>query len=193
VATVPAHDIVQAATDGLAIFVKNKPGARIGHFGFASQADIDSAELGAGFQLFTIQPDLLNASTSLDFQNLVTPINQWWFPIVVGGVNKALLTVALIEGKWTPVGIGASRLGAALAGLTAAWPQAAGYAHRFIRVYQAESDFVEMSQDGSIMGIVPLSSLLRAQKENAELTFDAGVLRGQEEILSDLRAAISQH
>jgi len=55
------------------------------------------------------------------------------------------------------VAIGSSRLARQLKRVQDTWPESEGYEHTFVRIYQAQSDFVVLSKEGTI-GIVPLES-----------------------------------
>lgn len=190
----PPNDIRKAAKEGIAIFLKDSRSSQLHRLGFESQADVDNAELGEGFQIFTIHPDkLLNESASQELYDLVTPTTQWQFLILVRGKANALLTVDLVNGKWTPVSIGSAGLAKQLSDLLSAWPATSGYQHRLIRVYQAQSDFIELSQEGKIIGILPLTSLLAAIQGDARKEFNAHDLRNPKEVLSDLRPVVRKN
>jgi hypothetical protein len=187
-------DIKNAAKEGIATFFKDSRSINLHRLGFESQTDIDNAELGDGFQIFTILPArLLNESASQELQHLVTPTKQWQFLILAGGKANALLTVDLVGGKWTPVSMGSSGLARELSAFLAAWPAASGYQYRLIRVYQAKSDFIELSRGGRILGIIALTAALTASKGGAMEAFDPRDLRDPKEVLSDLRPVVRQN
>ncbi|MCM2356852.1 MAG: hypothetical protein NDI77_01775 [Geobacteraceae bacterium] len=189
----PSDDIKRAANEGIAVFLKDSRIGGLHRLGFESRADIDSAELGEGFQIFTIHPSkLLDESVSMDFQSLVAPTNQWKFLVVTGDKANALLEVNFVDGKWIPVGIGASVLAKELSGFLAAWPASSGYQYRFIRVYQATSDLLELSLEGKVLGIIPLTSLI-VKKERPRGVFDLRDLRAPSAVLMDLRPVVRQN
>lgn len=188
----PADDIKKAANEGIAVFLKDSRIGGLNRLGYVSQADIDNAEVGEGFQIFTIHPGkLLDESAPMDFQFLATPTNQWVFLVLTGDKANALLEINFIEGKWTPVGIGASVLAKELSGFLAAWPASSGYSYRFIRIYQATSDLIELSLGGKVLGIIPLTSLI-VKKERTRGVFNLTDLRDPSAVLSGLRPVIKQ-
>lgn len=190
----PPDDVKRAAVDGLKAFVKDGRMGKLRQLGFDTQADIDYSALGKGFQIFTIPPDrLLNGSAPQDIQTLAIPTNQWQFQIVTGDKAKALLTVDIVNGVWTTVSIGSSGLAQQLAGFLASWPPASGYDFRLIRVYQAKSDFIELSKGGKVLGIVPLTSLLAATSGGSATAYDPRSLRDPNEVLSNLRPVVKRN
>lgn len=191
----PPDDIKKAAREGINVLLKGRQAdVRLHNLGFESQADIDSAELGEGFQIFTIDPNkLLDESASQDVQDLVIPTSEWLFLVQAGGKANSLLKVSFLDGKWTHVGIGSSRLAKELSGFLAAWPASSGYQYRFIRVYQAASDFIELSQGGKVIGIISLTSLRVDKKGRKPGEFTPHDLRDPKEVLSDLRPAVKMN
>lgn len=189
----PSDDIKKAGREGIAVFLKDTRIGSLNRLGFESQADIDNAELGDGFQIFTINPDkLLDESSVQELQSLVTPTNQWVFVIRAGMKANALLRVEVVDGKWIPVSIGASELARELSSLMAKWPVSSGYEYRFIRVYQARSDLIELSRGGKFIGFIPLTTLIMAPGRLTGI-FDLSDLREQKDILPGLRSTVKQN
>jgi hypothetical protein len=190
----PPYDIKKAAKEGIHIFLKDGRSSNLHHLGFESQADVDSAELSEEFHIFTIRPDkLLNESAVQDIDDLVVPMTQWQFLIRVRGKARALLTVDLVNGKWVPVSIGSAGLAKQLSEISAVWPMDSGYQYRLIRVYEAQSDFIELSRRGKKIGILPLTSFLQAIKAGEKKTFDPHDLRYPKEVLTDLRPVVREN
>jgi hypothetical protein len=194
----PPTDIHRAADDGLKIFLKNKPMGTRQHLGFEKQGDVDTAVLGQGFPIFTIPPDrFLNGDPAQDLQSLMVPTGFWQFLIMSGGVPKALLTVDMVNGVWTPVSIGAAGLASELGKLIEAWPSSEGYSYRIIRVYQAKSDFAELSKDGKIIGVVPFGSSLVSTRKMAQggivQQYSPRNIRDAKDLLIDLRPAVMRN
>jgi len=190
----PSDDIKNAAKEGVNELLKDKRNGGLHRLGFNSQSEIDDADLGAGFQIYTIRPEkLLNETTSLDLHSLLVPTNQWQFMVVSGIKSYALLTVDLFDGKWSPVSIGSSDLAKELSDILKAWPASSGYKYRLIRVYQANSNFIELSQTGKVLGIIPLASFLAATSDVATNAFDPIGLRDPKEVLPSLRPIIKRN
>lgn len=190
----PSDDIKKAAREGVSEILKDSRNGGLHRFGFKSQAEIDYSDLGEGFRIYTIHPEnLLNESIPQDLQSLVVPTNQWQFMVVSGNKVYALLTVDLLNGEWKPVSIGSSELAKELSDILHAWPASSGYKYRFIRVYQANSNFIELSQRGKVLGIIPLTSLLAATAGETAYAFDPRDLRDPKEVLPGLRPAVKRN
>lgn len=152
-------DIRNAADEGIRIFLKDPRITGLQRLGFDSQSDIDDAELGEGFQIFTIHTDkLIDESDLQDISSLATPTNEWQFLVVTGDNADALLTVDLIDDKWIPVSIGFSGLAKELHRILDVWPASSGYRGRLLRIYHTKSEFIEISQGENVVGIISLTS-----------------------------------
>jgi hypothetical protein len=149
-------DIRKAADNGINIFFKDSRMTGLNNLGFNNQADLDSAYAGEGFQLYAISSDrLLNESFVQDLSAMAVPTNQWLFIVHSTDGPRALLTVDIMNSKWTPVSIGAAGFARELSAIMTAWPESDGYSYRVIRVNEAGAIFVELSQGGNIVGLVP--------------------------------------
>lgn len=185
----PPAEVMAAAQEGLATLVRAN-GDQLGRLGIPTQADADRATLGEGVEVFTISPTaLLDETTPPDLAKLATPANQWQFIVNVHGAAKALLTVALMNGKWTPVSLGAAELAAEVSAVSASWPRSANYQHRLVRVHQARAEFMHVTRPGATAGVVPMGSF-NAAAGPARKSFDPRDLRDTGESLSRLRPAV---
>lgn len=183
-------DIRNAAIKGISIFVKDPRMKGLYRLGFESQSDIDYAALVDGFQIFTVPTDkLLNEFDFQDIQSVATPTNQWEFLVVAGNKTNALLTVDLVEGRWTPVGIGSSGLAKKLGKLLEAWPASSGYQYRLIIAYQISAKFIEVSQGDIVIGLIPLLGS-NATMGEPKKEFDPTDIRDSKEVLINLRSAV---
>lgn len=183
-------DIRMAAGEGINIFLKDPRLKNLHQLGIESQSDIDYAALGHAFQIFVVPTEiLLNESSPQDVQSLAIPTNVWQFLILHGNKANVLLTVDIVDGKWTPVAIGSSGLAKELNKILEAWPASSGYQYRLFRVYQAKAVFVEISQGDKVIGIVPLTSMNVAIGA-PEKEFDPTDLRDAKEMLINLRPTV---
>lgn len=189
----PFDDIRNAAKEGLKTLLSGSLSS-MQQLGFKSQDEVNNAQVGEGFRLYTIHPaNLMNESITPEFQNLVTSTDQWQFLVRTGGKAAALLTVDRLNGTWLPTSIGSSALAQALSDVLSAWPSSAGYRCRLIRVYQARSDLIEISRVGRVVGIVPVTSQLTVTKEKAKKAFDPRGMRDAKELLTELRPAVKSN
>ena len=187
----PAADVVAAAKEGVRTYVHGIPADRVNQFGFSDQGEVDASTLGQGFRIFTVHPDvLLETAAGGDISSLAVPTTLWQFLITTGGKTASLLTVDLMEGSWVPVSLGSAGLAGQLGQLMKTWPASDGYDYRIIRIYQAQSDFVEISQGEVIIGILPLTSARVALGLTDD--FDPGNLRDGKSIVNDIRPVVQK-
>jgi len=190
----PSDEIKNAAKDGIKIFLKDSQLSDRKDFGFKIQSDIDNAEIGEAFQVFTIDTDkLLDTTSAYDFQSLVIPTNRWEFLVHTGGNVKTLLSVSRSGTKWIPSGMGSSKLAEEMSGFLAVWPKSAGYSFRFIKLILAKTFFIEVSQEGKVIGIIPLTNLLTDIHGRKTGEFGPADLHEPQEILLNLRDTVKQY
>ena len=190
--TIPSS-VLNAAQEGVKIFFKDTKVTDLYRFGFSSREEADAATLGKGFQVFTVPPDsLLKEGISKDFNSLAVSTTLWEFIVVSGGKAKVLLSVDLMSGKWTPVGIGAAGLAKEISKALETWPVSAGYQHKLIRVYQATSDFLRVSSGEKVSGILPFTSA-RMAMDLRERGFDPLDLYNSKDVLSRIRPVVRKN
>jgi hypothetical protein len=172
-ADVPA-DVLKAAEKG----VTNFPG-------------LTGVELQQGFRVYTVSPASLMECDGLE--TAVTPTGMWRFLVTANGQPTGLLTVAQVNGEWTAVSFGGAGLAGEVSKVMAKWPTDKGYGFRFVRIYQARADFVEISNSGSSReaGFVPLTASRLALGLEGE--FDPQVLLYNSEIITPLRDVVSRN
>lgn len=190
----PPEEVVSAAEQGLISFSQNIPSQNLSQLGFLSQDEISKSQLGEAFQVYTIHPnDLLNFGQNIsDITSLLTPANLWNFLILVNGQAKAVLTVDFFNDQWTAVGIGSSGLAIQLQKTIESWPLSSGYQYKLIRIYQARADFIEISQDGKVIGLIPLTSG-RIAMGLADRNFNASDLHSPENILAGIISIVKEN
>ena len=151
-------EVVQAADAGLGSFLQAIPAGEFEYYGFAAGEDLAPATLGEPFHVYTIAPDkILSYTAQTDFSSLVSPTDLWFFPVFLAGEVRTMLTVDRMDGTWQAVAIGSSGLAKQLQKVKDKWPESKGYEHKFVRIYQARSDFVVLSKAGTAQ-LAPLLS-----------------------------------
>ncbi|KPJ49841.1 MAG: hypothetical protein AMJ41_02230, partial [candidate division Zixibacteria bacterium DG_27] len=139
----PPTEVVQAATGGLQPFLRAIPADNLAHYGFSNEAEFAQARLGEPLRVYTIVPDnISNYIPGTDLTSLLTATNLWYFPVLCFGEARTILTVDLVKGEWRAVAIGSSGLAKEVQKLRLRWPSSDGYEHTFVRVFQAQSDFL---------------------------------------------------
>lgn len=155
----PDPVIVEAAHMGIKRFITKSRTTGLHRFGFLTQADADAATLGEGFQVFIVPTQsLLEEQSSVGLPQSAAPTKMWQFLVLSHGKAKAFITVDYTRNQWTPVAIGSTGLAQETAELLEQYPRSAGYHYRFLALYQADSDLIEMSRDEKVLGLVPLAS-----------------------------------
>jgi len=152
------REAVQAAKNGLGSLLRAIPPGDLRYYGFSVEGELTQATLGSPVRVSTINPDrLLRYTEQTELASFLSPTQLWFFPVLYLGEVKTILTVDTVNGKSKAVAIGSSRLARQLKRVQDTWPESEGYEHTFVRIYQAQSDFVVLSKEGTI-GIVPLES-----------------------------------
>lgn len=151
---------------------------------------IGKAKLGFGFQEYTIDPARLTGEPGVPLWEKVRPTGAWRFVVQIGGRPVALLTVDVMDGKWQAVGIGAVQLAQEVQSVLASWPQESGFQYRFIRIFQAQADFMEVSKGTEEPRYAPLIAARVSLQINA-LETGPNQRLFQSEIAEPLREIVS--
>jgi hypothetical protein len=174
----PPVEAVQAAQKGICDIPFHLPG----------NASPDNAVIGHGFQVYSVPPMTLVNSSAL--RPVIAPLGLWRFVVVADGSPVALITAAQVEGNWRAVSMGGARLAAEVHQVMEQWPSSKGYNHRFVRIFQARADFIEVSRKGEPFGFVPLTASRLAF--GLEGPFDAGVILQESEVLTPLQRIVKE-
>lgn len=116
-------------------------------------SELRSATLGTGFEVHTVQPQQLLAG-GVPLEQMVAGNGIWNFVVMVGKHPVALLEMAQENGRWQVQGAGAARLAQDIH--QAAQTHGGKKAFRFVRIYQATSDLLEVQDSTSRARFVPL-------------------------------------
>lgn len=140
----------QVSQKALPDWLRDIPIEDLSHFGFNSQDELLQAEAGIPFQIHTIHPnDFLNFYFTKGMAELLRETGMWYVPIMVNGECRLLMTVARLKEAWEAVEISGADLASEigdffdnskrlmnLAGISG------DYSFKFVRVFQASSDFI---------------------------------------------------
>ncbi len=187
----PSQAVINAAEKGMTEFLSNPAviGSKkspIASFTGPTKPDMT---LGAGVRIYTIAPTFDADTASLD--SLAVPTGHWRFMLLAGNQPAAMLTVAETNGEWHAVSIGGAGIARELYQVINRWPAGEGYNYRFIRIFQARSDFIEISRNGNVSGFVPLTSSRISFKMAGP--FDPAVMMRNSEIFPQLKDIMSKH
>ncbi len=158
--------------------------------------ELQGAQLGTGFEVHTVEPqDLLDPRAELS--RVARPSGTWRFVIQREGRALGLATVQKFNGRWDTVAFGAAGLAQDVDALMHAHGNAERSNLRFIRVFQAQSDFLEVrgERDGRTR-FAPLVSarqslLLQARAARAGAPADG--LSEPAEFIDALRTAVRKN
>jgi len=115
------------------------------------------AGLGEGFPICTIKGESLlrreRTDKMMPLQSLVDETTDWYYPILSSGNPVAMLFVSKIEGKWQVSGVGHAGIAQELGEMLTAWKPSEGYSFRFVRSFEAKSDFLEIYPGQGLMRV----------------------------------------
>lgn len=171
----PPAEAVQAAKDGLVKFMWS--------------GDLQHAEVGLGFQIHTISPVNLEKDLDTPLQNMTIPTGTWRFLVKADNHSLTLLTVSKVDGQWQAVSIGGIGLAKEISKFFKKWPPSKGFDFRFIRIYQAQADLMQINKDNKVLGFAPFQSARASLQFNS--VNDQALLHNSE-IIETLRERVTQ-
>ncbi len=158
--------------------------------------DLRDAKIEYGFQVHTVDPTELLASRS-PLRNMIKPTAQWRFVIALNGKPIGLATVEEQNGRYDTVAYGAAVLAKDVDATAAVHGNSERSNLRFVRVYQAQSDFLEVvsAKDGQAR-YAPLhsarESLLMQQRALKEGSNTDSLIEAQD-LLAPLKSAVKSN
>jgi hypothetical protein len=161
----------------------------------ADVQDLKDARIAYGFPVYTIDPaDLISGRSEM--KAMAKPTGIWRFVITLNQQPIGLATVEQVNGKWETVAYGAAVLAKDLDASMTAYANKDRSNVRMLRIYQAQSDFLEVSsaQDGAVR-FAPLHSArqsLLMQRTDRATDGNKGLLDASE-LLEPLRAAVKKN
>ena len=200
----PSQAVINAAEKGMTEFLSNPAviGSKkspIASFTGPTKPDMT---LGAGVRIYTVEDGLPeprvehidhepgHCAGRVVFASVAGRL-QISEDLFVNVVPAAMLTVAETNGEWHAVSIGGAGIARELYQVINRWPAGEGYNYRFIRIFQARSDFIEISRNGNVSGFVPLTSSRISFKMAGP--FDPAVMMRNSEIFPQLKDIMSKH
>jgi len=154
----------------------------------ASLDELSALRVDYGFEVNTVEPgDLLQGRGEL--RDMIHPTGVWRFVVRNGARPVGLVTVhARDDGRWEAVSFGGAQLARELDAQMAAHADAARSNVRFVRIFQARSDLLEVVSpvDGKA-GYVPLAAARAALPIGAQ----AAAPTDASALMAPLRAAVA--
>ena len=154
--------------------------------------ELGEARISYGFPVYTIDPPELLAGRST-MRSMAKPVNQWRFVIAVNGRAIGLATVEKNRGKFETVAYGGAVLAKDLDASAKAHGNADKSNLRFLRIYQARSDFLEVASDDGRGRFAPLHSARASLEMHKSAGKQAPGLFDESELMQPLRAAVQQN
>lgn len=152
-------------------------------------SELKSATLGLGFEVYSAHPQTLLAG-GRPFDQMLMGTGVWNFVVLVDKNPVALLELEKLNGKWQVNGAGAAKLAQDVHVSTQ--NHAGKNAFRFIRIYQATADFMEVKDMEGRARFAPLlaarQSLRSIQGVNADTP-----LAASQDVLPALQDAVRNH
>ncbi len=154
--------------------------------------DLKNATISYGFPVYTVDPaDLVAGRNTM--QGMAKPTAQWRFVITLHGRPIGMATVERNNGKYETVEYGASVLSKDVDAMANFHGNADKSNLRFMRIYQARSDFLEVvGQDGRAR-FAPLHSAresLMLKQRAAKTGKSSDDLLDESDFIQPLRSAV---
>jgi hypothetical protein len=153
--------------------------------------DLKDAVISYGFPVHSVEAKDIVAGRA-DLHAMAKPTGQWRFIVSVRGKPVGLATVEQVNGRYETVSYGAATLAKDVDALSSHHGNAARSNLRFVRIYQARADFLEVSGEGRAR-YAPLhsarESLLLQARAMKSGQGDTSLMEASE-VLQPLRAAV---
>lgn len=120
-------EVIQAAEEGLPIFLSGITPEVMEDFGFSNNDNLDDAVLGRPFQEYFISKTVIeNYSEGNNIYDVLTAPIMWYFPIMISDEIKCLLGIDKMDGNWEAVFIGYAPIAQLVALARQVWPISEG-------------------------------------------------------------------
>ena len=150
-------------------------------------SQLQSASLGLAFEVNTTSPQKLAAS-NIPLEKMLQGNGIWNFVIMVKDRPVALLEMAKIDGRWQAQGAGGAKLAQDV--YQAAQSHGGKSAFRFVRIYQATADLLEVQDSQANARYVPLV----AARESLQMDkLQAGTSLSGQDVLPSLQEAVRKN
>lgn len=153
--------------------------------------DLKDAVVGYGFPVYTVDPAELVAGRS-SMHGMVRPTAQWRFVITLRDRPIGMATVERVNGRYETVAYGGAVLAKDVDAVAGFHGNADKSNLRFVRIYQARSDFLEVGGQDGRARFAPLHSARESLMLN-QRAGKANQLMEEAEILQPLRSAVKEN
>jgi len=152
--------VIKTAQNDLQMMLNQIPAGQLEAFGFTSRAEFGLATIGKPYRMVGLSldfyqgkmdwkvPNVTNGKYVTPFNNsVIVSQNQWRVPVLVNGQQRMLLTVALNNGAYETVDMGAAGLAAELQEKSKTADPNSQFC--LFRIYPLEADFFVESSSSS--------------------------------------------
>lgn len=157
--------------------------------------DLRQATIGHGFPVYTIDPPQMLAGRG-SMQSMARQTGTWRFVIMLGGRAIGLATVEKTNGRFETVAYGGAVLAKDLDALAGHYGNADKSNLRFVRIFQARSDLLEVTAADGRARFAPMhsarESLMLQQRARKQGLAPADLLE-EAELQQPLRSAVKQN
>lgn len=149
-------------------------------------SELKTAELGLGFEVHSAHPQTLLAG-GRPFNQMLMGTGLWNFVVMANKQPVALLEMEKVNGKWQVNGAGGSKLAQDIYASTQ--NHAGKNAFRFVRIYQATADFLEVQDMEGKPNYTPLLAARKSLREFSQLNSEKTLHRAQD-VLPSIQEAV---
>ncbi len=164
------REILVAAGEGISEYLEKIPEGQEALFGFYNRSEFSRAGLGRPYQVMVLDPLFFEKDLEPG-RDYLRAAGEWMVPVAVDGYYRSVLTLALMEGEWQVVGLGAAGLARELQDMEGRLgdPDAPG---RLLVVHPLTADFV--LEQGPLPEHPPRAYPLASARMGLEKTMEAG-------------------
>jgi len=150
------QEILLTAKNGLTFYLEKIPQGKESLYGFNNRNEFKIAVLGKPYQMSTLNREFFIDSNLSPNKNYLVSSGEYCIPISVNGEYRVLLTVAIMNGEWKTVGLGAVGIAIELNEFEKKYPST-NKSGIILRVYQLVSDFILSKEiSSSVLKAYPL-------------------------------------
>ena len=143
--TIDKSIISQLANEELHKYLNQIPLGQEQMFGFINREEFSKAEIGAPYEVYTLNSDFFNDEIISINKSYVITTNNWRVPVVVDNQNRALLTISKYNNNWAVVKLGATGLANELEMFEQ--NNSSSSELKILRVFQITTDFILTNDD----------------------------------------------
>lgn len=171
------------ARTGLQSYLQKIPAGLEERYGFHNRQEFSRAIPGEPVRIYSVHPDSLRRGIGAGKEYLIAQ-DQWKVPVLVNGEARALLTVAMVEGKPKVVELGAVGLAQELGAVELQHPSEQ---KAILRLYQLQCDFLILTPKGKQVSEGNLYPLRSAGLVFHQQEFDTKTLQPVQQALPLIR------